>query len=380
MITVPEKFIPENYRQCTLTVMDNIQDPNITFDENGVCNYYHEYKTLEEKEVFQGEAGQKKLEEWIDKIKRNGKGKNYDCILGVSGGVDSTYLAYLAKDWGLRVLCVHFDNGWNSELAVKNIENIVNKCNFDLYTHVFDWEQFRDLQIAHFKANVVDIEGITDVAIGGTLRLLALKNKLKYVLSGGNIVTESILPKYWIYKDYYNIMDIYRKYGSGKRITTFPFWDSERYRLEAKLRGVSFFSPLNFVSYIKNDVKKFIAEKLDWNDYGGKHYESVFTRFYQGYILPNKFGIDKRKAHLSNLIASGQINREEALSELSEPIMKPEQVKTDYDFVIKKLGFTREEFENYIRAPRREHTDFDNQEDFFERSLIKKTVRKVFAQ
>lgn len=360
--------------------MDNIQDPNITFDENGVCNYYHEYKTLEKTDVFQGEEGRRKLEEWIDKIKQNGKGKQYDCILGVSGGVDSTYLAYLANEWGLRVLCVHFDNGWNSELAVKNIENIVSKCNFDLYTHVFDWEQFRDLQIAHLKANVIDIEGITDMGIVGTLMLLSLKNKSKYLLSGINIVTEAILPRYWVYKDYYNIIDVYRKYGSGKKITTFPFWDSERYRLEAKLRGIRFFTPLNYVSYIKKDVKKFIAKELDWKDYGGKHYESVFTRFYQGYILPNKFGIDKRKAHLSNIIASGQITREEAVEELKQPIMHPEQVKTDYEFVLKKLGFTEKWFEEYIKSPRVEHKNFDTEEKFLERNKLKSFIKRALSK
>jgi len=380
IITVPEKFVPEDYRQCTLTVMDNIQDPNITFDADGICNYVHEYRLRAQNEVFEGDEGKRKLDEAVEKIKRDGKGKPYDCILGVSGGVDSTYLAYLAKQLDLRVLCVHFDNGWNSELAVQNIENIVNRCGFDLYTHVFDWEQFRDLQLAHFRANVVDIEAITDIAIGGTLMMLALKKNVKFFLSGGNVVTESILPRHWVFKDYYNIVDIHRRFGEIKQITTFPFYDSEFHRVKAKFRNIQSVAALNFVPYNKKKVKEIIVKELGWRDYGGKHYESVFTRFYQGYILPNKFGIDKRKAHLSNLIVSGQITKRDAIEELKQPIMAAEQLETDYEFAIKKLGFSREEFENYIAAPRREHGEFDTQEKFFQRSLVKRTIRKAFAR
>jgi N-acetyl sugar amidotransferase len=380
MITVPEKFIPENYKQCSLTVMDNIQDPNITFDSTGVCNYYHDYKKLEKEQVFQGGAGQKKLDELLAKIKKDGKGRIYDCVLGVSGGVDSTYLAYLAKQWNLRVLCVHFDNGWNSELAVQNIENIVSRCGFDLYTHVFDWEEFKDLQLSHFKANVVDIEAITDLGINGTLRLLALGKNVKYVLSGHNIVTESILPRHWIFKDYNNIIDIHNKYGSHEKITTFPYFDNKFQQLEAKLKGIRGANPLNFVGYVKEEVKEVIINELGWRDYGGKHYESIFTRFYQGYILPMKFGIDKRKAHLSNLIASGQITKEKAIEELKKPIINSEQFEIDYPFVIKKLGFTQEEFEKYIDAPRVEHEEFDTEQKFLERNTALKTFKNLIAR
>ena len=214
---VPEKFIPEDYRVCTKTVMDNIADPDIRFDENGVCNYYHHYFNELPKEVADPAYAAKELENIQKKIQSNSKGKSYDCIIGVSGGVDSTYVALKVKELGFRPLVVHFDNGWNSEIAVKNIENIVQSLDYDLYTHVFDWEEFKDLQLASFKANVVDIEAITDVAIQGVLLMLAAKFKIRYIVSGYNYKTECILPKSWHYKDYFNIIDIHKKFRERAR-------------------------------------------------------------------------------------------------------------------------------------------------------------------
>jgi len=373
---VNPKFIPENYRQCTKTVMDNIADPNITFDENGVCNYYYEYLKSEKEHVFTGEEGKKKLEESIAKIKASGKGKKYDCVLGVSGGVDSTYLAYIAKQQGLRVLCVHFDNGWNSELAVKNIENIVNKLDFELETYVINWEEFKDIQLAYFKANVIDIEAITDHAISGTIYKTAAQNDIKYILSGNNYVTESLLPKYWIFNkgDHINIKDIHKKYGTIP-LKTFPFYDLKAKHYYKKVKKIQTVDLLNFIPYVKHEIKQTIIDKLDWKDYGGKHYESVFTRFYQGYILPNKFGIDKRKAHLSNLICSGQITKQQALEELAQPMYNKEQCETDKEFVLKKLGFSEDEFKAYINAPRREHTDFKTEKSIYNTYPILKPLK-----
>jgi N-acetyl sugar amidotransferase len=376
--SVPPRFLPENYQQCSVTVLDNIEDPNISFDENGVSNYVHDYKKIEKNGVFLGADGKRRLDETIKKIKNAGKGKKYDCILGVSGGVDSSYTAYLAAQLGLRALCVHFDNGWNSELAVHNIENIVNRCNFDLYTHVFNWEEFKDIQLSHFRANVVDIEAITDLAIGGTIRKIALQNDVKYMVSGVNIQTEAILPSYWICKDFHNVIDIHKKFGSLEKITTFPYFDSQYDRLKAKFKGIETVSILDFAPYNKKEAKQTIIDKLNWRDYGGKHYESIFTRFYQGYILPMKFGIDKRKAHLSNLIVSGQMTKAEAVEELKLPIISSEQLKTDYDFVIKKLGFTIEEFEKYINAPRKEHSEYETSQKLRENNLVRKIADRVF--
>lgn len=357
--------------------MDNIADPDISFDEQGVSNYYHRYFKNLPREVKDPEYAAKELERIIDKIQAAGKGRTYDCIIGVSGGVDSTFVALKVKELGFRPLVVHFDNGWNSEIAVKNIENIVQSLDFDLYTHVFDWEEFKDLQKAFFKANVVDIEAITDVAIMGVLLMLANKFKIKYIISGYNYKTECLLPPTWHYKDYFNVADIHRKYGQ-KKITLFPFYDNMLNKLKLKLSPIEVVYLLNYLDYNKPAVKKEIADKLKWKDYGGKHYESVFTRFYQGYILPQKFGIDKRKAHLTNLICCGQISREEALAELEAPIYDPAQLRTDYGFVLKKLDFTEQEFQDYIASPGVSHFEFETEAKYWERNKLKASLKKLF--
>ncbi len=347
------------YQQCAISVMDTIADPNITFDEKGICNYYYEHLQKEKDFVLKGEAGSKKVQELVEKIKADGKGKKYDCITGISGGVDSTYLCLQAKNLGLRTLVVHFDNGWNSELAVKNIENIIGKLGFDLYTLVVDWNEFKDLQLAYLKASVVDIEALTDHAIAGTLFKLAAENNIKHILSGYNIVTEATLPKHWVFtkNDDANIKDIHKKFGTAP-LKTYPFFGLKQKKMYASLKGIESINLLNYLDYNKQAVKEVIIKELDWRDYGGKHYESVFTRFYQGYILPVKFGIDKRKAHLSDLIYSGQITKAEALSQLQKPIMEKEQLEQDFAFVLKKFNLTEAEFEAIIKAPRREHTEF----------------------
>lgn len=374
--TVPDKFIPSNFRICARTVMDNIADPDIRFDENGICNYFHQYFNELPKEVKDPVFAAQELERIKGRIKNHGKDKTYDTIIGVSGGVDSTYVALKVKELGFRPLVVHFDNGWNSEIAVKNIENIVQKLDYDLYTHVFDWEEFKDLQLASFKANVVDIEAITDIAIQGVLLMLAAKFKIRYIISGYNYKTECILPKSWHYKDYFNLIDIHKKFGT-RPISLFPFHDSLLDKLRLKLSPVETIYILNYLNYDKKAAKKEIIEKLNWRDYGGKHYESVFTRFYQGYILPKKFGIDKRKAHLTNLICCGQISRDQAIAELKLPIYDPEQLKLDYDFVLKKLDFSSQKFTEYINTPGQSHFDFDTEPKYWERNKIKSALKSL---
>lgn len=345
------------YRQCALTVMDTISDSNITFDENGVSNYYYEYKLTASRLLPEPERTAQ-LTSVVDQIKKDGKGKRYDVILGVSGGVDSSYLAVLAKKLGLRALLVHFDNGWNSELAVKNIENLVTRLGFDLYTLVVDWQEFKDLQLSYIKANVVDIEALTDHAISGTLLKLAKKEKVKYILSGNNIVTEAILPSDWIFNkaDHINIRSIHKQFGTVP-LKTFPIYPY--YKRKLLNRNIKFVELLNLVHYNKKEVKDVLKAELDWKDYGGKHFESVFTRFYQGFILSEKFGIDKRKAHLSTLICSGQITREEALKELEQEVYPDNLLKEDRIFVLKKLGMSEAEFVRYLSEEKRSHRDFD---------------------
>ena len=373
----PKANFGMHYQQCSLSVMDNIADPNITFDDKGICNYYYEYLEAEKQHVLKGEAGEKKYNEIISQIKADGKGKKYDCILGVSGGVDSTYLAYLAKQAGLRVLCVHFDNGWNSELAVKNIQNIVEKCGFDLYTYVIDCEEYRDIQLAYFKANVIDIEAVTDIAIFSALDIICKEQGIKHIIDGRNVVTEVTLPQAWICKNTSNLRDIHNRFGTMKR-KAYPLMSPIRRRLVARSKPFQSWPLLNNVVYDKKVAKETIISELSWRDYGGKHYESVFTRFYQGYILPMKFKVDKRKAHLSNLIFSGQLIKAEALAELEQPIYPASIFEQDLQFVLKKLGYTEETFQNYLDTPAVAHQQYNMSLSLFDEYPVLKPFKILF--
>ncbi|HTN46488.1 MAG TPA: N-acetyl sugar amidotransferase [Flavipsychrobacter sp.] len=355
----------KHFKQCTQCILDTNDDPHLTLDEKGVCNHCHYYESEKNLLVKEGGEAQRLLQQTINTIKEYGKDKPYDCLIGVSGGVDSSYVAYLAKQYGLRALCVHFDNGWNSELAVMNIHNIVNKLGYDLTTYVIDWEEFKDLQLAYLKASVVDIEVLTDHAIYGSMFKIAKDNNIKYVLGGHNVVTEGVLPYHWTYnkKDYINIKAIHKAYGE-KELKTFPFLDKKMKKF-IRTSGVEFVNYLNWVPYVKDEVKQTLIKELDWRDYGGKHYESIWTRFYQGYILPTKFKIDKRKAHLSALICSGQITKAAALEEIKQPGYDADQLKQDKDFVLKKFGLTEAQFNDIMKLPVRQHTEFDTEGSFF---------------
>lgn len=367
------------YQQCRLTLMDTISDPNIVFDNRGVSNYYYDYKMLEQEAVLSGELGRQNIEKLVIEIKNAGSGKKYDCITGVSGGVDSTYVVWKAKQLGLNPLVVHFDNGWNSELAVQNIQNIISILGFDLYTLVVEWHEFRDIQRAYFKANVVDIEAITDHAIIGTLYKLANEYGIQHILSGSNVVTEGILPKHWIFNkaDGLNIKDIHAKFGEAK-LKTYPFFSTYKKRYYLNVKKIRTVALLDSLDYNKSTAKEIIKKELNWRDYGGKHHESIFTKFYQNYILPVKFGIDKRKAHLSSLIASGQMSRDEAITELNQPLYDPDQLQADTDFVLKKLGFSEAEFEEYLNAPRREHTEFKFEKGVWDDIPLIKPLRPIW--
>ncbi len=366
------------YQQCAVSVLDTIADPDIRFDEKGISNYYHHFLEAWRNNVFIGKVGEQKLEEIVTKIKDEGKGKRYDCITGVSGGVDSTYLALQAKKLGLRPLIVHFDNGWNSELAVKNIENIISKLGFDLYTLVVNWEEFKDIQMAYLRASVVDIEAITDHAIIGTLYKLASENDIKYILNGANIVTEYVLPRHWIWNkyDHVNIKAIHDQFGKLP-LKTFPFFNTRQKQYYIKVKGIHNIYLLNYFPYDKKLVKETIIRELEWRDYGGKHCESVFTRFYQGYILPVKFGIDKRKAHLSNLVFAGQISKREAMEELAKPMYEAEQLRIDYEFVLKKFGLSEKEFRELIRLPRHEHNEFSVEKSVWDKYALLKPFKGI---
>ena len=346
------------YQMCTRTVMDTT-DPDISFDSEGVSNHWHEFVRARERDALTAERAQAALERIVSDVKKSGRGKPYDCVLGLSGGVDSSYLAHVAVELGLRPLIVHFDNGWNSELAVSNIESLVKGLKLDLHTFVMDWPEFRDLQRAYFKASVVDLEVPTDHMILGALYRIALQYKLEFLLSGTNVATESILPRRWYYSkfDLKNLRDIHRKFGSLplRKLPALGFWQMTYYN---QVRGINSVSLLDLIEYNKSEAKALLKERYGWRDYGGKHYESVFTRFYQGYILPSKFNIDKRKAHLSSLICSNQMTREEALVELAQPTYDAATQIEDKRYVAKKLGFSEDEFEEVLRLPNRRHEEF----------------------
>lgn len=373
-------------KSCTNCLLDTTDDPKILFDEEGVCNYCRQYSASHMVQENKNEKSQRFLE-LIENIKQSGKDKKYDCIIGVSGGVDSTYVAYLVKQHGLRPLAVHLDYGWNSELAVANITNTLNVLGIDLYTHVVDWEEIKDLQLSFLKASVVDIELINDFAIYALLYNQAFKWGVKYVLHGMNIETEGeVMPGGWTHNkfDQLNIRSIHKQFGS-KKLKTYPRLSFAK-RLYLNLVYKLKWTPiLDYIPYNKEEVKKLIIEKLNWRDYGGKHFESIFTRFYQAYILPKKFKIDKRKFHLSVLICSGQMSKEQAIEEMKKPAYDPQLLKDDYAFVIKKLGLSEEEFEKIMNLPVRSHLEFDSylkkhyklHENFFNaikpiRSLIKR--------
>jgi N-acetyl sugar amidotransferase len=346
------------FQQCTRCVIDTIDDPRIEFDQNGVCNYCHFYDDLEKRIGSSRPNTSNLLEKTIEEIKRVGEGKQYDCIVGLSGGTDSSYMAHMAKTLGLRPLAVHLDNGWNSELAAQNIEKLTATLDFDLFTYVIDWPEFRDLQLAYLKASVIDIEAITDHAIAGCLYQTAYDHGIKYIVSGENVATEAIMLPHWVYRksDHLNIKAIHREYGTIP-LKSFPLMTFKRKR-KYKKAGIQIFRILNYLPYNKSDAKHTLASQFCWRDYGGKHYESVFTRFYQGYILPTKFGVDKRKAHLSSLVCAGQMTREEALEEIGKPIYDPDLLRIDREFVLKKFGLSSQVFDDLMRMPPRDHRDF----------------------
>ncbi len=363
MIGVPaaEPTIPGRkrrpYQMCSKLVIDTT-DPDVTFDEDGISNYWHEHRDFV---ANRPDASTRSaiLKATVERLRIYGRGRKYDCILGLSGGVDSSYLAWLAVKLGLRPLIVHFDNGWDTELAVANIERICGKLNLPLQTFVMDWPEFRDLQRAFFKASVLDLEIPTDHMIFGALYKVARQNGIRFILSGNNYATEWLLPREWYYRkfDFANIKNIHRLYGElpMKHLPALGVWQAALYQMRYRMQDIKL---LDLVEYRKQAAKDLLMSELGWRDYGGKHHESIFTRFYQGYILPRKFGIDKRKAHLSNLILSREMTREQALAELEQPTYDPQLQAEDMVYVTKKLGFSPSEFESLMNAPARRHEEF----------------------
>jgi N-acetyl sugar amidotransferase len=346
------------YRLCTRCVMDT-SDPEIQFDAQGHCNLCENAAALHATRMPTYKTGDYQVDRVVEQIREAGKGRPYDCIVGVSGGVDSTYVAYAVKQLGLRPLAVHFDNGWNSELAVQNIEQALRRLGIPLHTHVVDWEEFRDLQVAFLKASVPDAELPTDHAIVALLHNMARTHGVRYIISGSNVNTESVLPLSWTYyvSDWKYIKAIHRLFGK-RRLTTYPKLSLAQYIADIMIRKIRPVSLLNSIRYDKAEAVGILERELGWRNYGGKHHESIYTRFFQSYILPRKFHIDKRRAHYSSLIMSGQMTREQALRDLELPIADESFIAEDRAYVVKKLDMTEMEFDAIMAAPVRSYRDY----------------------
>jgi N-acetyl sugar amidotransferase len=369
---VPMLLDPKTMRSCTRCIMDTT-DPEITFAADGVCSHCHRYEQVGAQRLIPAAERKQRLDALVAEIRAAGRGKSYDCVIGVSGGVDSTYVAWVVKELGLRPLAVHLDNGWDSELAVANIEKTLKTLGIDLHTHVIDWEEFRDLQVSFLKASTPDGEVPTDHAILALLYAEAARHGLRHVIIGFNVATEAFLPEQWGYGyfDWRYVKDVHRRFGSA-RLRSYPHFSLARLFYYVFVRRIRMVPILNYLDYDKQQAMRLLQDKLGWVYYGGKHYESIYTRFYQAYVLPRKFDIDKRKAHYSSLICSGQMTRERALELMREPVYPERGLREDREYTIKKLGLRPEQFDAIMAAPNKTFESYRTSHRVFE--LAKKLV------
>lgn len=366
-----------SYKICERCIMDTT-DEAIVFDDKGICNHCRDYDAFERARLPQADLDIQ-LDSLVEHIKKVGRGKTYDCVVGVSGGVDSSYLAYLAKSRGLTPLAVHVDGGWNSELAVKNIESLIKALDMDLITFVVDWKEMQDLQAAFLRSGVANQDIPQDHAFVAGVYRIANQHGIKYVLSGGNNSTESILPESWGYNslDLRHIKGIHRRFGSG-RLSNYPTINFFQYYIYYRyLRGIRTARLLDYIEYNKENAMHVLQADFGWRYYGGKHFESRFTKFFQACYLPEKFGYDKRRAHLSSLIVSGQLDRDAALSEMDADIYPDGKILEERAFIIKKLGLTEEEFEAIRVSPNRTYHDYPSSEALFR---LKDRAKSIFGK
>lgn len=340
-------------------------DSEISFDEKGVCDHCNNFYRSIRPNWHPDAQGRKVLQEIVDKIKEEGKGKDFDCIMGMSGGVDSSFLTHIVKtEFGLRPLVFHVDAGWNSQEAVNNIEKMVDKLGLDLYTEVIDWEEMRDLQLAFFKSGVPHLDTPQDHAFFATMYNFAAKYRIKYILTGANYSTECVKnPLEWHYhaSDLVQLKDIHKRFGT-RPLEKFPLANILKYKVYYRyIKGVRVVKPLDYVPYIKEDAKRLLMDTYGWQTYPQKHFESRFTKFYEAYWQPKKFGIDKRKAQFSSLILTKQMTREEALDKLSRPAYDESMIKQDFEYIATKLGISVAELEGYLNAPNKSYRDYKNQ-------------------
>jgi len=348
------------YQVCTKCVMDTT-DSKIEFDENGVCDHCKNFQENIKPNWHIDEIGSKKLEELVKKIKKDGKGKEFDCIIGISGGIDSSYLLYYATEvLKLRPLAFSVDTGWTLNVAVENIEKVVSSLNLELYTEIVNWNEMKDLQLAFFKSQVAYQDLPQDHVIFSALYNYAVKYKIKHVLTGGNFSTECIRePIEWVYQnDLKMIKDIHKKYGK-RPLKTLPMTSMFKYKLYYRFfKGMHVHRPLDMIPYNKQDAIKTLKDRFGYEAYANKHFESIFTRFYEGYWLVKKFGYDKRRAHFSSLVLTGQLSREEALKILEKPPYDESLAMKDMEYVAKKLDMTKEEFNELMNQENKTYKNY----------------------
>ena len=365
-------------RVCTRCVMSDT-DPDITFDAEGRCNHCTEYFDRLANKTYRPGESERELEAIVERVKAAGRGKDYDCVIGMSGGIDSSYTAYVVKSLGLRPLAVHMDNGWDSDTAARNIKNLAQTLGIDYESVVLDWEDFRELQLAFLRASVPEIETPTDIAIPAALHRIAAENGVRFILVGGNYVTEGILPRAWHYnaKDVRFLKAVNRRFGNGKlgSFPTFGFVKETYYKFVKRIRLVYV---LNYVPFSKTEAMRKLQEELGWEYYGGKHYESRITGFVQSYILPVKFHIDYRRATLSSQICAGEIARDEALEILKAPPFDPARAQQEKEYVAKKFGITQEEMDAILADAPKTHRDYPNSERFLE--FLYGVYRRLFSK
>jgi N-acetyl sugar amidotransferase len=351
------------YQICVNCIMDT-SDSKITFDADGRCEYCANYYSNILPHWHTDARGEAEIMAQVEKIKADGKGKDHDCLIGLSGGVDSSYVVYLAKEkFGLRPLLYHVDAGWNSQQAVNNIEKLVDGLGLDLFTEVINWPEMRDLQLAFFKSGVPHLDTPQDHAFFAGLYNYAARTGSKYILTGANYSTECVRePLEWHYhaSDLTNLKDIHAKFGT-RPLKSFPTADIFKFKLYYRyVKGVRVVKPLNFVPYIKEEAMDELVARYGLQKYAHKHHESRFTRFYEGYWLPTRFGYDKRRAHFSSLILTEQLTRDEALNKIAQPAYPVDQMKQDFEYIANKLGVTVEELEGYRDMPKKTYRDYKN--------------------
>ncbi|MEN2489801.1 N-acetyl sugar amidotransferase [Flavobacterium sp. B11] len=358
----------QQYQICTNCVMDT-SDSKIVFDDKGMCDHCNDFYTNVQPNWHTDEKGRAEMLEVVAKIKKEGEGKDFDCILGMSGGVDSSYLLHLAvKELGLRPLVFHVDGGWNSELAVNNIQVMIDKLGLDLYTEVINWEEMKDFQLAFFKSGVPHLDIPQDHAFVATLYNFANKYNIKYILNGGNISTECVRnPMEYLYygTDMAQIRDIRKKFGKNKMLT-YPFSPVLKHKFYLRyIKGVQVVKPLNYMPYVKEEALKLLADEYGWTPYPQKHFESRFTKFYEGYWLPERFGFDTRRVQYSSLILTGQMTREKALENLQKTAYNPELIEEEFKYIATKLGISVEELQSYFTSEKKFFWDYKNQLSMF---------------